>query len=397
MAIEFRCPHCDRRMRVKLHLAGRRVKCPDCAEAIRIPEEPSRAGEEDWQNDPRDDDGLGGSTLPPRSGSSGRRRSAAARSRQAARRNSGNSVKWMLIVLIGAPVGLMLLCCGGLMLIGYQASEEQRQIEQSIVEGHETPFLERRAGFQTRIRNPGPAPQEYEVAHAPAGVEEIIYNSGELVLKAWVRRSEAEPERRPALVFFHGGFAFGGGDLEVCRPFVDAGYVVMAPMLRGENGNPGNFELFLGEIDDAKAAVEWIASQPDVDPNRIYTFGHSVGGGVSAVLSLMDGVPIQHGGSSGGLYPPSVFDEWWDTTPFDGDDPREWNLRILIGNQRDMQHKHYAYLGMQDDAFTESASLARREMSAGSQLEILQVPGDHFTSLEPALRMYLQVIESEMK
>ncbi|MAG93608.1 MAG: hypothetical protein CMJ48_07645 [Planctomycetaceae bacterium] len=383
MAIEFRCPHCDRRIRVKSHLGGRRVKCPDCAEAIEIPDEYSASVGGIRPRDPLyEKPGIGAVSRPRRAS---RRRS----------RSSGNSVKWMLIVLIGAPVGLILLCCGGLMLIGYQASEEQRKIEESIVEGHDTPFLERRAGFESSLTDPGPAPQEYDSEQPPPGVEEVTYNSGDLALKAWVQRPEAGPERKPVLVFFHGGFAFGAGDLEGCRPFVDAGFIVMAPMFRGENGNPGSFELFLGEVDDAKAAVQWIAAQPDVDPSRIYTFGHSVGGGVSAVLSLMDDVPIQHGGGSGGLYPPSVFDEWWDTTPFEGDDPREWNLRILIGNQRDMQHKHYAYLGTQDDAFTESARLARREMPSDSQLEIIQVPGDHFTSFAPALQRYLQVTASE--
>ena len=35
----------------------------------------------------------------------------------------------------------------------------------------------------------------------------------------------------------------------------------MAPMLRGENGNPGSFELLWGEIDDASAAIVELASK----------------------------------------------------------------------------------------------------------------------------------------
>ncbi len=72
-------------------------------------------------------------------------------------------------------------------------------------------------------------------------------------------------------------------------------------MLRGENGNPGNYELFLTEVGDAKAAVRWLARQPFVDAKRVYTFGHSTGGAISALLSLREGVPAVNGGCWGGL------------------------------------------------------------------------------------------------
>lgn len=125
----------------------------------------------------------------------------------------------------------------------------------------------------------------------------------------YTARESAKP--RPALMFLHGGFAFGAGDLEACQAFMDAGYIVMCPMLRGENGNPGVFEMFLGEVEDAKAAAVWLAEQPGVDKSRIFAFGHSVGGGVSAMLSLRENVPVQHSGSSGGFGTASrVLVEW---------------------------------------------------------------------------------------
>ena len=69
----------------------------------------------------------------------------------------------------------------------------------------------------------------------PAGVTEITYSSGNLGLKAWVNQPEADNARRPAVLFLHGGFAFDLEDWEMAQPFRDAGFVVMTPMLRGEN------------------------------------------------------------------------------------------------------------------------------------------------------------------
>jgi len=52
----------------------------------------------------------------------------------------------------------------------------------------------------------------------------------------------------------------------------------MYPSLRGGNDNPGFKESFLGEVDDVLAAADFLASQPGIDPNRIYLGGHSTGG-----------------------------------------------------------------------------------------------------------------------
>lgn len=257
-------------------------------------------------------------------------------------------------------------------------------------------FQQRRLAFQTKLVKAGPAPQEYQNEMPPSGVQVVTYPSGTLQLKGWVAAPNGGVgPKAPALVYFHGGFAFGADDLAVCRPAMDAGMVVMVPMLRGENGNPGNYELFFGEIEDARAAVKWLAAQSYVDPQRIYTFGHSVGGGVSAVLSLMDDVPIRHGGSSGGLYPEATFFAWQaeGMVPFDIKSQEERRLRILIGNMRDMQHKHFAYLGASDEMAL-FANNAKQE-TPGTQCEILTVPGDHMTSLEPSLRQYLQIIQRD--
>jgi len=152
----------------------------------------------------------------------------------------------------------------------------------------------------------------------------------------------------------------------------------------------------MGEVDDAKAAICWLAEQPDVDRNRIYAFGWSYGGGISTLLSLMEDVPVRHSGSSGGLYPWSMFDEWGEEVPFDRTNPKERQMRLLIGNIRWMQHKHYAYLGSADALFTSSIIEAKQEMNKReSLLEIIMLPGDHISSFPKAIEMYFDLIKQE--
>ncbi|MDF2696838.1 MAG: aminopeptidase [Labilithrix sp.] len=51
----------------------------------------------------------------------------------------------------------------------------------------------------------------------------------------------------------------------------------MYPSFRGENDNPGQFEMFYGEVDDLLSAVEYVRQLPWVDPARVYLAGHSSG------------------------------------------------------------------------------------------------------------------------
>jgi DNA-binding CsgD family transcriptional regulator len=59
------------------------------------------------------------------------------------------------------------------------------------------------------------------------------------------------------------------------------------PMLRGENGNPGTYESFLGEVDDAIAAGRFVTSLPNVDGANVFVAGHSVGGVLTCLVSML--------------------------------------------------------------------------------------------------------------
>src|SRR5262249_32548492 len=97
-------------------------------------------------------------------------------------------------------------------------------------------YAEARKKFKTKLLREGPAPQRAIPIKLPQGVTELEYASGEFVLKAWVTSAPGpEPEKKPAVLYLHNGFAFGEDDWEQAAPFRQAGYVVMIPMLRGEN------------------------------------------------------------------------------------------------------------------------------------------------------------------
>jgi acetyl esterase/lipase len=266
------------------------------------------------------------------------------------------------------------------------------------------PYLARRHAHVTQLREHGPSPGTYEEADLPRGVGRVTYPSGKLALQAWFATplGASDSRRVPALVYFHGDFAFGPDDFEIVRPFLDAGYAVMTPTLRGENGNLGDFELLWGEVDDARAAVEWLAQQPTVDRQRIYAFGHSIGGGIAAMLTLYPELPLRMSASCGGIYVPQTFTRWAasktnaELVRFDPADPNETQLRVLGPNLAWMRHRHVAYVGDGDPWFLDNASvLERRAWELGKPFEKIVVPGDHMSSLQPALAAFMLLTNGE--
>lgn len=260
-------------------------------------------------------------------------------------------------------------------------------------------YLAARAKHVTRITNPRKPPAFFESMKAPGGVEEIAYPSGDLTLKAWFARPKNKPktERVPVVVYFHAGFAFKWEDWTSTAPFRDAGFAVLCPMLRAENGNPGTYELFLGEIDDARAAIRWAAAQPGIDAERVFTFGHSIGGAVSALISLYDEPKVALTGGAGGLFPRQAFDELWDSwLPFDGKNAAECDMRILASNFAHMRRRHVAYIGREDEVLGQRLKpLIEQAKKVNAPLEVEKVNGAHMGCLRPAIKNFIERIRQE--
>src|SRR5262245_27774316 len=186
-------------------------------------------------------------------------------------------------------------------------------------------YAEARSRFRTRLLRNGPSPQKQSMPSPPAGVSVVEYTSGDLRLKAWLNRPSDEASKHGAVLYLHGGFAFGAGDWEQSKPDRDAGFVVMMPILRGENGQPGAFSYFYDEVDDVLAAAEHLIKEPYVDSKRVFLAGHSVGATMT-LLTAMTSKLFRAAASFDGSPYWAPFVDALDL-PFDKSDPREIYLR----------------------------------------------------------------------
>jgi len=238
----------------------------------------------------------------------------------------------------------------------------------------------------------------------PAGAKRITYTSGEHTLWAWYLAPEgaSDADPVPGVMFLHGGFFLKKSDAELMRPFLDAGFAVLLPTLRGRNGNPGAHELLYGEVTDAGHAAHWLADRPEVDETQVYSVGHSLGGGASALLALDLDLPLAITASAGGIYATETFQRWAkgektrDLVRFDVDDIDELELRVMAVHAEELAHRHIAYLGEEERLFLANVELAKKNAArAGAPFEVVVVPGDHMSALGPALAAFLDVIRRD--
>jgi dienelactone hydrolase len=255
-------------------------------------------------------------------------------------------------------------------------------------------FIDTRRAHGTRLLWQAPASQQYEEIVPPAGWRPVTYKSDDLELAAWLALPEGASGPVPGVVYAHGGFALATSELEDASPFLEAGLAVLVPTFRGENGNPGAFELFFGEVDDLAAAVGFLATAPGVDPARVYAFGHSSGGGLAALLALFPDVPLRASGSSGGLYLPQNFANWGEIR-FPVTDPIEWELRAMLPHMGRLVRPHIAFLGDQDWDADSAAAIQNQAGRLKAPLQVILVEGDHWTALPASVQGFLHYIRGD--
>lgn len=226
----------------------------------------------------------------------------------------------------------------------------------------------------------------------------VNYTSEGMQLKALLNTKHIDStKKKPVIVYLHGGFALGYNQEENTKPFSDKGYIVFAPSYRGENGNPGNFELFMGEVKDAKAAINWIASQPYVDKDRIYVFGWSVGGGIALNLTLHDDLPIKLSASSAGLYDLNLIKQWATEDdmikfPYDYENERENYFRLPLYHLEAMVITHHTYIGSNDNFDYYNKLVDSLYPKKQTNMRMSELQGGHVSTLPKAMRKFLNEI-----
>jgi uncharacterized protein len=98
-------------------------------------------------------------------------------------------------------------------------------------------------------------------------------------LHGWFLPSRAK-KPKGTIVFSHGNAGSMSYHLGFVMWMVEAGYNVMMYDYRGFGKSAGVVDR-RGMLDDVKAAFRYVSGRADVDPNRLVSFGHSLGGAKS--------------------------------------------------------------------------------------------------------------------
>jgi len=269
----------------------------------------------------------------------------------------------------------------------------------SCSENSEQSYTKRWENFETQLIKETKSFQQYEEFDEQRGdIKLVAFLSDSLKLKGLLNTKNVDSlNKKPVVIYLHGGFALSYKELERTVPFTNAGYITFAPSYRGENGNPGNFEIFMGEVRDAKAAINWISKQPFVDSNNIFVFGWSVGGGISLNLSLHDDIPIKLGGSSAGIYDYDLIKAWATKDdmiifPYDYKNKLENYFRLPIYNLQNMVRPHYTYIGEEDNYTFYKTLVDSLYPKKYYKLTLDKLKGNHVSSLDTAINQFLTEI-----
>jgi dipeptidyl aminopeptidase/acylaminoacyl peptidase len=260
------------------------------------------------------------------------------------------------------------------------------------VEVQHNDFAIARGIFKTQLRRIGPAPTEWGDMTVPAGASAVIYPSGLLRLKAWLSLP-ADARKHPAVLFLHSGFDLSEDSWNLVRPFREAGYIVMLPTMRGENGQHGVFTLYYDEVSDVMNAADYLRNLPQVDPNRLFVIGYSVGGTLTMLASEL--YPhFRAAASISGTPDVATYLKYAGrapyNAPFDPADAREALIRSPLAWAESLKCPIRMYYGTDEDYFaTVTPAMAAAAKTKGIDVEALAVKGDHGSIADASIALAL--------
>jgi dienelactone hydrolase len=303
------------------------------------------------------------------------------RPRRRVRRRKNSNTKLVVGISLGCA-GLLVLVGGAIAVVAYFALAPTSFPEQT------EDYVQARSHFQTHLLVRRSAPQDNWIQELPPrDVREIAFRSGALKLKAWVSEAPlADKGKLPAVLFLHNGFAFGADDWQQAQPFRDAGYVVMIPTLRGENGQAGDFTLFYDEVDDVLAAADALAALPYVDADRLYLAGHSSGGTLTLLAAMTSKRFRAAAAFSGSPDQVAFIRDRHIFVPFDRNNQLELQMRSPLAYARSFKCPLRMYYGDEEVLLQfSSQKTADKARAANLDVEAESVPGDHMSAVAPAM------------
>lgn len=251
-----------------------------------------------------------------------------------------------------------------------------------------------RKHFQTKLMRVGPSPQKWSALTLPADVTEVEYPSGPLKLKAWLNRPQTGSKKHPAVLFLHGGHSFSIGDWEMSQPYREAGFVVMSPLLRAENGQPGTFSMYYDEVADVVAAAQYLRNLPYVDAKCIFLAGHSVGGTMT-MLAALTYKRFRAAASLSGSPDQVLYIKYApgakERAPFDFTNMRELEMRSPLAYAAHFKRPLRIYYGSQEphlDLTSQKTAEIAREHHV--DVQALKIEGNHLTQVPAAIKESIQ-------
>ena len=262
------------------------------------------------------------------------------------------------------------------------------------------PLMEDRAGHQPAWKK-----SSFEPAGPPdkpdgPALELIRYRSPVGDLAAYLTPPPEQGGKHPAIVWAHGGFGGIGSYFweeaskrndQSARAFREKGIVMMIPSWRGENDNPGRFELFYGEVEDFLAAIEHVKKLPYVDPARVYIGGHSTGGTMT-LLAAAASDQYQAAFSFGGMLDgvSTLGDgEGYGNTPYTLSSKRDHRLRSPMRYAAFFRRPVFYFEGGE---YFDSDAAQKMTKAAKGRFQAFHLPGDHFDILHPITRLLAEKI-----
>ncbi len=256
-------------------------------------------------------------------------------------------------------------------------------------------YRDARGHFQTQLIRQAPAPQQGEPLQAPAGALQVVYFPAS-PLKAWISPAPAGGAKHPAILFLHGGFAIGAEDWDMGRPYEQAGYVVMMPVLRAENGQAGSYSMFYNEVSDVMDALTYLSKVPYVDSSHIYLAGHSVGGTL-VQLSALTASGFKAAASFSGAPDPIAWSKGQpEVIPFDANQIKEFQMRSSLAFATSFKCPTRLYYGSKEQWCAVPSQLtAGRAKTKGLNVEAVEVAGDHFSAVPEEIKQSLAFFQSQ--
>lgn len=261
-------------------------------------------------------------------------------------------------------------------------------------------LAEARKGFQTKLTKQ--LEDKDQPVKPPEGMSLVSYDAPTGKGNAYITHPPSSEGRHPAIVWITGGFPCGGASESTFEPgdfdndqsayqFREEGVITFYPSLRGSFGVPGRQEQFLGEVDDVLAAVDYLRSREDVDPDRVFLGGHSTGGTLALLVSAMPN-EFRAVFSFGPVARPSDYGA--SVLPFDINSPAENLVRSPIEHLDGIETPTFVFEG-DTDANTDSLEEIR-EATNNRAVKCAVVPGaDHFGYIRPLNRVLARSIADD--